>query len=496
MHASSKYSNHYFCSMISKNLILLPFLFIALSLQAQDRWSLQKCVEYARQNNISVKQMQLQVEQAAINYKQSKMGQIPSLNFSNSDGLRFGKSQNPSTGILENQNYFSVSFNLQSSVDIFNWFSKKNSILANQWTTEAAKASVEKTKDDISLSVANAYLQILLAKEQQEIASVQVQQSTSQLDLVKKQVKAGALPELNEVELESQLASDSANLISAIGNVAQSKYLLIAILNLDAAAPFEIEEPAIGQIPVEPIGELQPADVYAAALTNQPQQKVNEFNLLAAQKSLQAAKGALYPSISAFGSLGSNYGYYQSPFYKQVFSGYEPSGLVISDGQGGYVDVQKPVFVSGARDGYIKAPSFGSQLSDNFGQQVGIGINVPLFNGWQTKANIERSKINIRNIEYQKEADNQTLKQNIYQAYNAAMVAREKFTSSSRAVEAAQKSYDFASKRYNVGMLGTLELITNQNNLFRTKLESAANQFDYVFKMKVLEFYRGLGLKL
>ena len=164
---------------------------------------------------------------------------------------------------------------------------------------------------------------------------------------------AGALPELNALELEAQLANDSANLISAIGNVEQTKFVLKAYMNLDAAADFEIAEPPVDQIPLEPIGELQPQDVYALALLNQPLQKANEFNLKAAEKNSMAARGALYPSISAFGSLGTNYGYFKAPTYNQVFSGYRSSGLVIPDGSGGYVDVQSPVFVQGSKSGYI-----------------------------------------------------------------------------------------------------------------------------------------------
>jgi outer membrane protein len=453
-------------------------------------------VDYARENNISVKQMQLQAELSAITYNQSVLSRIPNFNFSNTEGLRYGKSQNPSTGILENQNYFSIGLNLQSNAEIFNFFSKKNTILANQWSLEAAKASVEKTRNDISLTVANAYLQILLAREQKEIADVQVKQSIEQLDLVKKQVRAGALPELNATELESQLANDSANLISAIGNVTQAKYVLKSYLNLDAGLPFEIDEPKVDQIPVENIGDLQPESVYAMALTHQPEQKINEFNRKAAEKNSLAAKGAMYPTLSAFGSLGTNYGYFKTPTFKQVFSGYAPSGLVISDGQGGYKDVQRPVFVNGAKDGFIKSEPLGQQFSNNFGQQVGLSISVPIFNGGQAKAAYQRSKLTIRNVEYQKDLDNKTLKQNIYQAYNSALVALEKFTSSRRAVESAQKSYDFATKRYNVGMLSTLDLITTQNNLFRSKLQYVSNHFDYVFRMKVLEYYRGMDLKL
>lgn len=477
------------------NLLILIF-FVTTSVSAQEKWSLQKCVQYAIDNNISIKQTDIQAQLAAITLKQNKLSQIPSVNFSNNDGYRFGKSQNPSTGILENQNYFTVGLNLQAGVEIFNWFSKKNTILANEWSVMAAKASTDKLKDDVALTVANSYLQVLLAIEQKNIADVQVKQSISQLDIVNKQVTAGSLPELNSVELEAQLANDSANLISATGNVTQAKYVLKAYMNLDAGTPFEIEQPPVDMIPLAPIGELEPESVYALALANLPQQRMNDLNLKAAQKNAQAAKGALYPTISAFGNLGTNYGYFRSPTYEQVLNGYGSSGLVIPDGSGGFVDVKRPLFTNGGKSGYVTSDKLGTQFSNNFGQSIGINISVPIFNGWQAKGNLQRAKLNINNLDYQKDLDNKSLKQNIYQAYNAAIVALEKFTSSKKAVESAQKSYDFSTLRYNVGMLGTLELVTNQNNLFRAKLQYILNQFDYVFKMKVLEFYKGQGIKL
>lgn len=476
--------------------LLIGFCLLAIFTQAQEKWNLQRCVEYALDSNISIKQNEIQAQLAGITYKESKLSEIPNANFSNNDGYRFGKSQNPSTGILENQNFFQVGLNLQSSVNIFNWFSKKNTILANEWSLQAAKAATDKLKNDIALTVANSYLQVLLAREQEEIAKVQVKQSLSQLDIVNKQVNAGALPELNAVEIESQLASDSANLITATGSVTQTKYVLKSYMNLDAAATFEIEEPSADQIPLEPIADLQPENVYALALANLPQQKVNDFNLKAAQKNSLAAKGELYPTISAFGSLSTNYGYFRSPVYAQIANGFSPSGLVVSDGMGGFIDVQRPLFTNGGKTGYITSDPLGTQFNNNFGQAIGINIAVPIFNGWQAKANYQRSKLNIKTLEYQIRLDNQTLKQDIYQAYNAAVIALEKFNSSQAQVDAAQKSYDFATKRYNIGILSTLELITDQNNLFRAKLQYVSNQFDYVFKMKVLEFYKGQGIKL
>ncbi len=494
-----KYRNnlfYYFCQMSLKFKLLISLCFVASISQAQEKWSLQKCVQYALDNNISIKQQVIQADLSAVTFKQSKLSKIPSANFSNNEGYRFGKSQNPSTGILESQNFFQVGLQFQSSVELFNWFSKKNTILANEWSLQAAKAATDKLKNDIALTVANSYLQVLLAREQQQIADVQIKQSAAQLDIVNKQVKAGALPELNSVELQAQLANDSATYISARGSVDQAKYVLKSYMNLDAAAPFEIDEPPADQIPIEPIADLQPENVYALALANLPQQRVNEFNLKAAEKNSSAAKGALYPTISAYGSLSTNYGYFRSPTFAQILTGYGSSGLVVDNGAGGFLDVQRPIYTSGGKTGYITSDPLGTQFSNNFGQAFGISLSVPIFNGWQAKAAYERSKLNIKTLQYQQDLDNQTLKQDIYQAYNAAIVALEKFNSSATSVDAAQRTYDFALKRFNIGMLGTFELVTDQNNLFRAKLQYVLNQFDYVFKMKVLEFYKGQGIKL
>ena len=418
--------------------LLVIFIFVTAVGFSQKKWTLMECVQYAMENNLSVKQSALQSDLAGITYQESKLSQIPNLNLTNSDGLSYGKSKNPSTGILENQNYFSVNLNLQTSVQIFNWFSKKNTILANQWSVMAANAATDKLKNDLALTVANSYLQILLAREQEQIAAVQVQQSRTQLDLVNKQVNAGAMAEFNATELESQLANDTANLITAAGNVTQAKYVLKAYLNIDAADSFDIDEPAMDQIPVMPIGDLQPGDVYASALANQPQQRMNEYNLKAAEKNSLAAKGMLYPTISAFGSLGSSYGYFRTPQFTQVFTGYAPSGLIITDNSGNVVDVQKPVYKNGVRNGYITSDPFGTQFNNNFGQSIGLNISIPIFNGWQAKGNYKRTQINIKNLEYQQDLDNKTLKQNIYQAYNAAYVALAKLTSSEKAMQAAQ----------------------------------------------------------
>lgn len=469
---------------------LLFILVFCNGATAQKKWSLPQCVEYAMENNITVKQTDLQTKVAELQYKQSKMGQLPSLNFSGGPGYNSGRNQDPTTFSLITQSYLSANMQIQTSADIFNWFSKKNTIAANQWELMATKAATDKLKNDIALTVANAYLQILLAMEQEKIAGVQLQQSQAQLSNTRKLVDAGALPELNAAELEAQVARDSASVIIANGSVAQSMLNLKSYMAIDAAAPFEIETPPVDKIPVEKIADLQPDVVYASAMANMPQQRYNDYKLKAAQKTSAAAKGNMYPTISVYGSLGSGFNSRAREITGSTPNN-DPFGQVNVSG----TNYNVYPFVPFTDYTYGKT-TFFPQLNQNFRQSIGLTLSVPIFFGYSARTAYQKSKVNIRNQELQKELDDQKLKQDIYQAYNAAMVAYEKFNASKKTVNSADRTYSFAKKRYDVGMLSTFELITNQNNVFRAKLENSLDQFDYVFKMKVLEFYKGLGLKL
>ena len=302
-------------------------------------------------------------------------------------------------------------------------------------------------------------------------------------------VKAGSLPELNATILEVQLSQDSLNYITTKGNSTLALLSLKAFMNMGADVAFDIETPAVDNIPVEPIADLQPENVYSIALANLPQQKFNDLKLKAAEKNVAVAKANMLPTLGGYGSLGSNYNNQSKTVTGIIPLGQKPVGQVVVGGSN-YV-VTAPDFSA-----TFKNTGFGKQIGDNFRQSVGINISVPIFNGGALKSNYARSKLNIETINYQKEQDNQKLKQDIYQAYNAALIAYEKFNASKKSITANELSLNYATKRFNVGMLNTYDLITTQNNLLRSKLQYVQNQFEYVFKIKVLEFYKGMGLKL
>jgi outer membrane protein len=476
--------------MFKNTITALIAITFSIIVSAQDKWSLMKCVQYAIDNNISVKQADLQTRFAALDLQQSKWSQQPFVNLNSNTGYSAGRNQDPTTFSLITTGYVFNQFTLQSSVDLFNWFTKKNTVVVKDLNLQATKLGFDKAKDDIALNVAVGYLQVLLAKEQVNLSKIAIDQTRAQLENTRKKVEAELLPEINLANLESTLAMDSSNLISAEANVQQLTLQLKALLNLDAGVSFDVETPPVDKIPVESIVDLQPEAVYQLALVNRPQQKVDELNLKAALKNVEVARGSMYPTISLFGSLGASY----NNKSKKIVSSTQinpPIGKVNVNGTDYTVFPNLP----------YEQPVYGNfsyfdQLNQNFRQSVGLSISVPILNGGNLRAGYQRAKLSVTQVELQKQLNSQTLKQDIYRAYYDATAAMEKFNANKKAVETSQKAYDFAIKRYDVGLLSTFDLRTLQTNLLQAKSNLLYAQYDYVFKIKLLEFYKGQGIKL
>lgn len=472
--------------------IVVALLFIICeNSQAQDSWNLKRAVEYALENNISVKQADIQARIAELNLKQSRLMQIPTANVSGSAGVNAGRSIDPTTNLFTNTQLFSTGFSLSSGVTLFNFFSIKNNIEGSRFDNEAARANVDKIRNDIALNVATAYLQVLVSEEQENIARLAVQLTLQNFDNTKKRVDAGVLPELNLAELEAQLAADSSSLITASNVVKQNILQLKAILNVDAGKSFIVETPPLEKIPVLTLDELQPEFVYAEAVKNLPQQKVNELKIKAAEKYVLSARGQMYPTVSLFAGLGTNYANNKIPSVLQV-----PTGSL--DTTGAKVNVNGTLYdviTPGFRNVITTSTTpYGTQLSDNFRQNVGIQVNIPLFNNGVAKTNWQKSKLNVSALQLQKDQDLISLKQNIYSAYNDASTAIQKYQADIKGLQTAEKAFNYSQKRYDVGLLPTLDLLTNQNNLNRARVQLVQAQVDYIFRLKLLEFYKGKGI--
>jgi len=471
--------------------VVCTLLFVSVS--AQQKWNLRQCVEYAISNNVSVKQSDIQARLAELTYKQSKLQQIPSANINANAGVNAGRSIDPTTNLFTTQKIFTSGVSFQTGASIFNFFSQRNTIAGNELEHKAAQAAVDKLRNDIALNVATAYLLVLNSQELANIAEITLQQSQQNRTNIRRRVEAGTLPELNYLETEAQVARDSATLLTSRATVQQNLLQLKAVMNLDAATPFMVELPPLEKIPVENIADLQPEVVYDLAIKNLPQQRVNDLRLQAADKYIKSARGAMYPTLSFFGGMGTNYA---NNKYVDVISTptgtYQNSGALVNVGG---TDYQVKVPVNNQTITTYTLPP-GTQFSDNFRQNVGVSLSVPLFNGGQARTAWNRSKLNLENLQLQKQLDNQTLKQDIYRAYTDAVAALERFNAANKTISTAEKAFEFSQKRFDVGMQSTIEYLTNQNNLFRARIERLQAQVEYVFRLKVLEFYRGQGIRL
>ncbi|MCU0394417.1 MAG: TolC family protein [Chitinophagaceae bacterium] len=473
-------------------LCLLTTISLGTSLLAQEKWDLRRCVEYAIANNISVKQNEIQERLNELVYRQSLDSRWPTLNFSTSLGEQFGRSIDPTTNLFTQNNITFSNLNLQSGVTLFNFFSIKNSINANRLTTEASRAQTKKIQDDIALNVAAAYLQALLSNEQKRTAEVQAAQTMEQLDVTRKRVDAGALPELNAAELEAQLARDSAAVIAAESTYRLNLLQLKALLNLDAGYPFDISTPNIESIPVVPLAELAPDQVYATAVLVRPQQQANQLRYEAAGKNAQAARASMYPTLAAFGNVQSAF----SSALSQLPKGSNISTVIQTNSfvnvAGNQFFVNTPI----SRPESTVPANYWRQLDYNFRQGLGVSLQVPIFNGSQARTAYKRALVNQESVRLQMRADSLTLKQDIYTAYQNAVNALATYNSRSKAYRTAAYSYNLGKQRYDVGLLPVLELITLQNNMQRALIDQIIARYDFVFRTKILEFYRGTGMVL
>lgn len=477
------------------------FLFLVFAIhapaQVSDGWDLRRCVEYAMNNALTVRQSELDVRSAEITLLQSERQRIPSLTGNVNHGLSFGRTIDRTTNIFVTRSAMFEQLSLQSNALVYNFGSQRRQIESNRFSAEAGRASVDRTRNDIALSVANQYLRSLLSLEQVGLSQLVLRQTQAQLTNTRKLVDAGTLPELNAAELEATEARDSATLVQATAQYRLDLLSLKSLLNLPADAPFQLIAPSAERIPVENILEQDPAQIYLMALRNQPQIRGGQLRLLAADRALQARRGQLLPTINAFAQLNTNFNQFLQQTTGVSLTGETQTGAYVKSGTG-----LLPVFAPTYSTTTGKKPfsqlwnGWGQQLRDQFGQGLGINISVPIYNGWQNRAAIERAKLDIRRQELTLEQDSLRLKQDIYTAHESAIGAWQTFQAREKAVRLAERSFELSTKRYDIGVMQMIEWLTIQNNLTRARIDRLVAQYDYIFRMKVLEFYKGQGLRL
>lgn len=445
-------------------LVLLGLVVFSINVVAQELWSLEQCIVHAYENNLQIKQSQLDVLSADHDLKQSKLNLIPSFNAGFSHSFGWGRSYDDAQGIYVNDPNQQNLLSINSDLTLFQGLTQINNIKQKHFDYLAKKYDSDKMRNDISLYIAASYLSILFNLELVNNAQRQVDISKEQIDRTEKQVEAGAIARGSLYDILAQGASEEANLISAKNNLMLAYLDLMQLLDLEASEDFDIDKPKL-EITGTPT-LLPPEMIYNKALTIMPEIKSAEYRLNSAQKSLSYSKGLHSPRIYASGSYGSNY----------------------SD-QIGIIPYQ-PISETNPMK------SLDQQWADNRNGGLRIGISIPIFNGYQVSTNVQKNKIYMDAVNLNLEIEKNTLRKNIESAYADAVAAYQTFVARKKSVDSFKESFKYTEEKFDVGMVTSTDYNVSKIQLNNAESDLASSKYDYIFKVKILDFYLGRSLTL
>ncbi|GAB5540118.1 MAG: TolC family protein [Salibacteraceae bacterium] len=445
---------------------------------------MEECIEIAWKNNLQIKQAQLDVDAGENELQNSKANRLPNLNGFASHNYNWGQRIDPFTNQFANTRVQSNSFGLNSSITLFNGFQNEQNIKAQQASLQTIIYDVESQKNQVALAVSSAYLSVLLAEELLSVADVQVNITQQQLSRVEKLVDAGASNIGVQYDLEAQLASDVANQTQRKNDYQLSLLQVKQLLMLPADETLSLEKSTEG-FDEETVLVSVPS-VYAQAEQNMPEIKRAQMSIQQWENQIKVSKSGYYPSLTLSGSIGTGY------------SGLRTEPTSITPGspvQIGATESGEFVFAP-TFDTEVQRVAFGTQLSDNFNQFVGLSLNVPIFNRGGVYTSVQRSRINQERAEIQLDAEKRDLRQRIESAHADAVAAKQTVVANEKAVEASRRAFEFSEIRFENGALNVIDFNNAKNNLQAAEARLSRAKFDYLFKTMVLEFYLGQPLSM
>jgi len=431
--------------------ILLLFLFTGLQMVAQGKkWTLEECVDYAIKNNISIKQSELDLKTSSIEKMEAIGGFLPSLNANANYSVNTGASINPVTNQFQNQTFKSFSAGTSSNITLFNGLANWKVVQRAKLSRIANSYRLDKMKDDIALSVANSYLQILFNKEQLKVQINQNLITKENINRTKDLIEAGVVPAGDIYELQATDATQQQQIINTENTLFISKIGLCQILLLEDYPSFDISD-EVFYIPLTNISNETQETILVKARESVKEVKIALSNVDLAKKDLAISRSSYLPTLTGF--VGYNTRWSESTIF-----------------------------------------NFADQLSLFDGTGIGLQLNIPVLNGLATRGRVQRAKINQERATYQLKQAELDLERNVYQAYNDVINARKAFEAAQKSLESRLQAFNFSKERYNVGLQNafdfsqaTLALENAQSEVIRTK-------YDYIFRTKILEFYFGIPL--
>jgi outer membrane protein len=439
---------------MKKFLMVIVSGLIFINVNAQEKWSLQKCIDYAQTNNIVIKQYEINTEYQENELQQSKNNRLPGVNANLSQDFSFGRSEQLD-GTYKSRNTMNTSLSLGTNIVIYSGGRLKNTIVQQDYELKRSLENLKKAKDDVTLNITSGYLDILFAKEMIKVSEAQAEATKLQIKRTEELVNAGKLAPGALLELQSQLASEELEIVNR-QNALQIYLLNLAqVLELDNYTNFDIVTPELPEMSAV-ASVSSSSQVYGKAIENRPEIKSAEYQLKSSEMQLKIANSGLYPTISASAGIGDNY-------------------FNMND---------------------VQNESLGKQLLDNHGEYVGVGVNIPIFSKFQNKTNIENSKLQIENRRLELESAKKDLRKQIEQAYTNAVAALKRYNSSMAAVNSMKESFRYVEEKFNAGRVNSVEYNDSKSRLAIAESQLIQAKYDFIFRTKILDFYNGIPIEL
>jgi outer membrane protein len=452
------------------------------------KWTLKECVDYAIANNISIKQTELDNQAAKVDKNTAYGNFMPTINGQAAHSWNIGLNQNITTGLLENQTTQFTSAGLSANVDLYKGLQNQYRLRRANLSITASQYQLSKMKDDVALNVSNAFLQILYNKENLKVRKEQLAISEKQLTRTSELVKAGSIPKGDLLDMKATVAGNKQGVIEAENVLLISKLSLAQLLQLNDFKDFDVDE---GLYSVTQSAAMQqtPSSIYEKAKQDRVELKIAQSNLDIAKKDIEIAKSAYQPTLSGYYSFSTRASNAQAIRGVQLDPANPTSPIGFVEGTNQLVLQQNAVPILGSPD-----PLF-EQFKNNKGQNFGFQLNIPIFNGFTVRNNVEKSKIALERSKIAYKQQELDLERSIYNVYNDAKGALNAYESAVITSEARTEAYNYAKEKFAVGLMNAFDLNQSQTLYVNAQSDVIRTKYDYIFKIKVLEFYFGIPIR-
>ncbi|NNF35995.1 MAG: TolC family protein [Saprospiraceae bacterium] len=455
-------------------------------INAQDEWTLEQCIERALDQDLTIRDAELSIDNATINQKTSRQARYPSLNGGTNAFWNFGRTIDPTSNEFITTTFFSNGLSLNSGVTLYSGGRIKNTIKQSDLDYQAAQKDYDQSLNDISLQVASAFLNVLFARENLENANKQLEITQEQLRQIELLIESGSRPENERLDIEAQIATREQAVVNNQNTLDIAMLGLKQLLRFSPDYNMALAAPPSVDIFTDP-NLISFKEIYESSLKTQKSIEASELRVQSSEIGIKIAKSSLYPTLTFGGSLQTNYsnqgrrivGFETFRQTQDVFI----DNTRVTIGQ----DVDVPI---------VEKNPYLDQVDENLSYGFGFNMNIPIYNNYQNKASVERAKIGAIRAQNTLEIVKDNLKNTVQQALADARAAKKSLEAAEKNQVAQQAAYDNAIKRYELGAINTFDLTTIQNQLEQAEINLIISRYDYLFRTKVLDFYLGRPITL